>query len=113
MCAHDAQASNMAMRHAVRRLFLHLGEHIADDLGIVVGVLLGAGDVDGYVAELGPGEGVVEVVFQEVVFGEVFEVGVLDEGQVGGGEEADIHDGRFYEENRMREREQRREGRSK
>lgn len=91
MRAHHAETGNVTMLHAVRRLLLHLGEDIADDLGVLVGVLLGARDVDGDVAELGPGEGVVEVVFEEVVFGEVLEVRVLDEGEVGGGEDADIH----------------------
>ena len=33
----------------------------------------------------------VEIVFQEVVLGEVFEVGMLNEGQVGVCEDADIH----------------------
>ena len=51
---HDAQAGDVAMRHAVRRVLLHLGQDIAHDLGIVVGRLLGAGDVDGHEAELGP-----------------------------------------------------------
>jgi len=37
---------------------------------------------------------VVEIVFQEVVLGKVFEVGMLNEGQVGVGEDADIHDSR-------------------
>ncbi|KAK2729580.1 hypothetical protein CKAH01_02554 [Colletotrichum kahawae] len=82
------------MRHAVGGLLLHLGEHIADDLGVVVGCALGAGDVDGDIAELGPREGVVEVVLEEVVLGQVLEVGVLYEGEVGGLEEADIHGGR-------------------
>lgn len=91
MRAHHTETGNVSMLHAVRRLLLHLGEDIADDLGVLVGVLLRARDVDGDVAELGPGEGVVEVVFEEVVFGEVLEVGVLDEGEVGGGEDADIH----------------------
>lgn len=83
----------MPMLHTIRGLLLHLGEHVADDLGVLVGVLLGAGDVDGDVAELGPGQRVVQVVLEEVVFGQVFEVGVLDEGEVGGGEDADVHCG--------------------
>lgn len=33
----------------------------------------------------------VEVVLEEVVFGEVLEVGVLDEREVGGFEDSDIH----------------------
>lgn len=37
----------------------------------------------------------IEVVFEEVVLGEVLEVGVLDEGEVGVCEEADVHGGRL------------------
>lgn len=81
----------MAVLDAVRGLFFHFGEDIADDLGVVIGGLCGAGDVDRHEGELGPGEGVVEVVLEEVVLGEVLEVGVLDEGDVGGAEEADVH----------------------
>jgi hypothetical protein len=36
---------------------------------------------------------VVQVVLEEVVLGEVLEVGVLNEGQIGVGEQADIHGG--------------------
>lgn len=54
---------------------------------------LWSGDIDGHETKLWPGEGVVEVVLEEVVLGEVLEVGVLDEGEVVGGEEADIHCG--------------------
>ena len=90
----------MAVLDAVGGLLLHLREDIADDLGVLVGVLLGARDVDGDVAELGPREGVVEVVLEEVVLGEVLEVGVLDEGEVRTGEDADIHGCGCREESR-------------
>lgn len=47
MRAHDGQAGNVPMLDAVGGFLLHLGEHVADDLGVVVGGLLGAGDIDG------------------------------------------------------------------
>ncbi|OLN86428.1 hypothetical protein CCHL11_06393 [Colletotrichum chlorophyti] len=81
------------MGDAVRGLLLHLGQDIADDLGVVIRGVFGARDVDGDIAELGPREGVVEVVLEEVVLWQVLEVGVLYEREVGGLEEADIHGG--------------------
>lgn len=87
----------MPMLHPIRRLLLHLREHIPNNLGILArqipapglparlpaGVLcvsvLGADDGDE--GQLRPGEGVVEVVFQEVVFGEVGDVAGLDAGE--------------------------------
>ncbi|OHW93808.1 hypothetical protein CSPAE12_07533 [Colletotrichum incanum] len=81
------------MGHAVGGLLLHLGQDVADDLGVVVGGALRARDVDSDIAKLGPRQGVVEVVLEEVVLGQVLEVGVLYEGEVGGLEEADIHGG--------------------
>ncbi|CCF39668.1 hypothetical protein CH063_10438 [Colletotrichum higginsianum] len=84
----------MAVGNAVGGLLLHLGQDVADNLGVVVGGALRARDIDGDIAELGPREGVVEVVLEEVVLGQVLEVGVLYEGEVGGLEQADIHDGR-------------------
>jgi hypothetical protein len=45
--AHDGQRRDVAVLHAVGRLLLHLGEHIADDLGVVVGRLGRARHVDG------------------------------------------------------------------
>ena len=61
----------MPMLHAIRRLLFHFREDIANNLGGIIGSALGAGDIDGDVGEGGPGEGVVEVVFKEVVFGEI------------------------------------------
>jgi hypothetical protein len=72
----------VAVLHAVGRLLLHLSEDIADDLGVVVGGLGGPRHVDGDIGELGPREGVVEVVLEEVVLGEVLDVGVLDQRYV-------------------------------
>lgn len=66
MRPHNTQTSNMPMLHSIRRILLHLGEHIAYDPRVVVGSLLGARDVDCYVRELGPGEGMIEVVFHEI-----------------------------------------------
>lgn len=62
MGAHDAETGDVAVGDAIGGLLLHLGQDVADDLGVVVGGTLGAGDVDGDIAELGPREGVVEVV---------------------------------------------------
>ena len=72
----------MSVRHPIRGLLLHLGEDIADDLGVVVRRLCGARGVDGHEAQLRPRERVVQVVLEEVVFGEVLEVGVLDQREV-------------------------------
>lgn len=83
----------MPVLQAVRRLLLHLRQHVADDPWGVIRGLSGAGGVDGDVGEGGPGKGVVEVVFQEVVFGEIGQVGLLDVGDVGGVEGADVHCG--------------------
>jgi len=47
----------------------------------------------GNVAQLGPAERMVEVVFAEVVFGEVRDVGLLDVRYVRGAEDSDIHVG--------------------
>ncbi len=91
MRAHDAQARDVPVLHAIHGLLLHLREDVADDLGGVVGGARGAGDVDGDVGELWPGEGVVEVVLQEVVLRQVGDVGGLHVGDVGGEEDADVH----------------------
>jgi hypothetical protein len=94
MGAHDAEAGDVAMGDAVGGLLLHLGQDVADNLGVVVGPPHGPRDVDGDIAELRPRQRVVEVVLEEVVLGQVLEVGVLDEGQVGVGEHANVHGGR-------------------
>jgi hypothetical protein len=56
------------MLHSIRRILFHFREHIAYDSGIVVRRLLGSGDIDCDVRELGPGEGMVEVVFHEIAW---------------------------------------------
>lgn len=89
MGPHHAQARDVAVLNAVGGLLFHLGEHVADDFGGGAGA--GGGDVEGDVGEGGPGEGMVEVVFKEVVFGQVGDVGLLDVGDVGGVEDADVH----------------------
>lgn len=88
VCAHHAETRNVPVLNAICRLLLHLGEDIAHNLR---GVGVGVREVDGDVGELWPRERVVEVVFEEVVFGEVGDVGELDVGEVGGLELADIH----------------------
>lgn len=91
MRAHDAQTRDVAVLDPIGGLLLHLGEDIADDFGGVVGGFLGAGDVDGDVGELRPRQGVVQVVFAEVVFRQVRDVRRLHVRDVGGVEEADVH----------------------
>ena len=93
--AHDAQAGDVAVLHAVGRIFFHLGQYVADDFGILWGcflllLLFGAavllwGADDGDERELRPGQRVVEVVFEKVVFRQVGDVAGLD-----GGEEGDV-----------------------
>lgn len=85
------EGGDVVVLDVVCGFFFYFGEDIVDDFGVVIGGFCGVGDVDCYEGELGLGEGVVEVVFEEVVFGEVFEVGVLDEGDVGGVEEVDVY----------------------
>lgn len=91
MRPHNTQTRDMSMRHPVRGLLLHLRQHIAHDARGIVGRLGRTRDVDGDEGELWPGEGVVEVVFHKVVFGQVGDVGVLHVRDVGGVEEADVH----------------------
>jgi hypothetical protein len=52
--------------HPIRGILLHLGQDIADYARVVIGCLLGPRDIDGNVGELGPAEGMVEVVFHEI-----------------------------------------------
>ena len=91
MGAHNGERGDVAVRHAVGRLLLHLGQDISYDLGVVIGRLFGPRHVDGDIRQLRPRERVVEVVLEEVVLGEVLEVGVLDQWDVGGLKESDIH----------------------
>lgn len=93
MRAHDTQAGDMAVLHPVRRLLLHLGQDVADDLGVVISRLGRARNVDGHIGQLRPRQRVVQVVLEEVVLGKVLDVGVLDQRDVGGAEDADIHFG--------------------
>jgi hypothetical protein len=69
------------MLHPIRRILLHLSEHIAYDSRVVVGCLFGTRDVDCYVGELGPGEGVVEVVFHEIAIWCMLALLEVDEGK--------------------------------
>ena len=91
MRPHNGYARDVPVLDPVAGVLLHLGEDIADDLGVVIGALLGPRHVYGHVAELRPRQGVVEVVFKEVVLGQVLEVGVLDQREVRRLEEADVH----------------------
>ena len=87
----------MAVLDAILRVLLHLSEHIADDLGRIVGCLLGSRYLYEYVrfastdapgahstyihcdvAQLWPAKLVVHVVLAKVVFGQVRDVGRLD-----------------------------------
>lgn len=56
----------MSMLYPIGRVLLHLRKHIAYDAWEVIGCLLRARDIDGNVGELGPGEGMVEIVFHKI-----------------------------------------------
>lgn len=84
------------MWHSVYRLLLHLGQHVPHHLGVLFSSDARAGELlvvavavlgphNGHEAQLRPGERMVEVVFEEVVLGEVGDVAGLD-----GGEEVDV-----------------------
>lgn len=81
------------MLDIIRRLFLHFGENIANDFGRFIKGPLRVRSVDSDVGELGPGEGMVEIVFHEIIFGKVGYVCGLDVGKVGDGEDSDVHSG--------------------
>lgn len=81
------------MLDIIRRLFLHFGENIANDFGGFIKGPLRVRSVDSDVGELGPGEGMVEIVFHEIIFGKVGYVCGLDVGKVGDGEDSDVHSG--------------------
>lgn len=97
MRPHHTQTSDMTMLQSIRRLLLHLRQNIPHHLRILAGditrhagpgttaLITILGPDDGDEAQLGPCQGVVEVVFQKVVFGEVGDVAGLD-----GGEEVDV-----------------------
>lgn len=54
MGAHDAEGGDVAVGDAVGGLLLHLGQHVADDLGVVVGSLGRARRVHRHVAQVRP-----------------------------------------------------------
>lgn len=98
MRAHDAQTRDMPMRHAVGGFLLHLREDVAHHFRIMAVpattaaiprfLLFGGGggvSDDGDEAELRPRKRVVQVVFEEVVLGQVCDVAGLD-----GGEEREV-----------------------
>lgn len=89
--AHDAEARDVPVRHPVGRLLLHLGEHVAHDLGVVVRAAPRAARVHRHEAQLRPRQRVVQVVLEEVVLGQVLQVGVLDQRQVRAREQPDVH----------------------
>lgn len=66
MGAHDAQTCDMTMLHSIGGVLLHLRKHVSYDARVVIGRLLRAGDIDGNVGELWPGEGMVEIVFHKI-----------------------------------------------
>jgi hypothetical protein len=82
MCAHHAERSDVAVWHAVTGFFLHLCEHVADNLWWIVGSLLRARYINSDITQLWPAHGMVHVVFAKVVFGQVGDVGLLDVGNV-------------------------------
>lgn len=83
----------MTMRHTISRLLLHLGQHIAHDLGVVIRPLGRTAHVHSDIAQLRPRQRMVQVVFEKVVFGEILQIGVLDEREVRAAEDADVHCG--------------------
>jgi hypothetical protein len=56
----------MAMLHTIRRIFFHLRKHIANNSGVIVRRLFGARNIYCDIGELGPGKGMVEIVFHEI-----------------------------------------------
>jgi len=89
--SHNTQTGNVPMLYIIYGFLLHLGQYITDDFGRIVGRLFWSGHIDGHVGQLWPRERVVEVVFQEVVFGEVGDICGLNVGDVGWDEHADVH----------------------
>jgi hypothetical protein len=77
----------MTMRNTIRRLLLHFREYIPHDFGVIIvdssgpAVFGVSRSHDGHEAELGPCQGVVEVIFQKVVFGQVGDVAGLYGGE--------------------------------
>jgi hypothetical protein len=81
MRPHHTQTSNMPVLHSIRRLLLHLRKNIPHDLGVLARDIAGSAGArsrslvpaarahNGDEAQLRPGEGMVEVVFEEVVLG--------------------------------------------
>ncbi len=72
----------MPMLNAVRRIFFHLCQYIADNFW-VFGRFRAGTTYYGEEGELRPCESVVKVVFEEVVFGQVAEIALLDRWEQG------------------------------
>ena len=68
MRSHDTETRNMPMLYIIDGLFLHLRQHIADDLGRIVWRFPWSRGIHGNVGELGPRQRVVQVILQEVIF---------------------------------------------
>ena len=66
MRPHHAQTGDMSMLHSIGRIFLHFGEDVAYDSRVVVRSFLRSRNIDCDEGELGPGEGMVEVVLHEI-----------------------------------------------
>ena len=82
MRPHNAKTCDMSMLYPIHRLFLHLCKHIPHDLRRVVGRALRTCGIDGDEGELRPAERVVEIVLEEVVLGEIGNVGGLHVGDI-------------------------------
>ena len=74
MSSHNTQTRDMPVLNSVWRIFLHFPKYVANNFGVFRGCW--ASD-DSDVGELWPGEGVVEVVFQEVVLRKVRKIALL------------------------------------
>jgi len=67
----------MTVLDSIGWILLHLRKYVSYDARVVIGRLLGAGDIDGDVGELWPGESMVEVVFHKVVLRQIGNVCML------------------------------------
>lgn len=90
MRPHDGEGGDVAVGDAVAGLLFHFGEDVAYDLGWGIGGGRG-GDIDSYIAQLGPTHRMIKVVFTKVVLREVGDVGELNMWDVRWSKHTDVH----------------------